>query len=260
MAIGTLTEEVAANLEEVAEVTRKIDTRAVGYFFGGVLIGAGIGFYLGRRLMREKIRAEAFAQSEQEVEAIRELYQARALAAQPKPSVEEVVEEKGYSTRVTIDPETTTIQGVEVVVPDISQRPLRPSVPVDPAKPVFRTEEMEKDKNEGWVYAFELANRSPTRPFIIHQDEFQLNESEYNQTSYIYYSGDDVLVDEDDSIILDKDENVGMDNLARFGHGTDDYNLLYIRNPRIELEMEISRVPKSYAEEVLGLENETEPD
>lgn len=243
MATGALTEEVAANLEEAAEVTRRLDTRSVGFFLGGVCVGVAVGFYFGYRFNKEKLRAEAFAASEKEVEQIREVYQQKTLVAEPKPSVEDVIEEKGYQT-----------------AEEVHERPLPAPVPVrEPRAVPVRTEEGEKDKHDNWNYPAEMAQRTSTAPYIIHQDEFATNETEYGQSTLTYYSGDKILADEDDTVVNNVDDLVGEDNLKRFGHGTDDMNILFIRNPVIEVEYEICRSPGSYEQEVMGLEHSDMP-
>lgn len=227
MAIETVTEEVAQNLEEAAQITRSIDSRGVGFFLGGVGVGVLVGFYFGHRWNREKIKAEAFKASEEEVERIRAVYQgSRSAAARQKPSVEEIIEEKGYTAPVPPSP----------------QRPLRPPVPVsEPIREVVPT----------WDYASELSKRDPSKPYIIHQDEYKNSEKGFNHVAYTYYAVDDVLVDEDDTPIPHADIVVGQDNL-RFGHGTDDVDVVFVRNEHMELEMEICRTHQSYEEEVLG--------
>jgi hypothetical protein len=50
--------------------------------------------------------------------------------------------------------------------------------------------------------------------------------------------------------LYDASEIVGQN--LRFGHGSKDPNVVYIRNPRLEMEMEILRDPSSYEKEVLG--------
>ena len=245
-------EEVASNLEEAASATRAINTQSVGYFFGGVCVGAVVGFIWGYRFNKEKIRAEAFKASEEEIEKIREVYQQKTVAAQAqaKPSVEEVIEERGYS--VHTDPEDP-------------QRPTRPSVVVkEPSstvhvnvQPPAVVIEGEKDKDRGWDYATELEARTEEHPYVIHQDEFMENKDDYSHVTMTYFAEDSVLVDEDNHPVPHPDLVVGRDNL-KFGHGTDDNDVVFVRNDRLQQEMEICRLPGSYEEEVLGL-NRNEP-
>lgn len=256
MAAEGVVEQVADHLEEAAVVTRQIDSRAIGFFIGGMGFGLAVGLVFGYRFNREKIKAEAFKASEAEVEKIRTFYQQRDAARQErheKPSVEELVEERGYSIAGP---------GVQAEV-DERERPLPPPVPIleSPAGHVHkarRTEEAEKSKHDGWDYAEELSMRSPDKPYIIHQDEFSTNESGFNQTTYEYYVVDGVLADEHDQVIEHVDMLVGEANLERWGHGSDDFNVLYIRNSRLELEFEICRNHSSYEEDVLGLERSEE--
>lgn len=244
MAAEQVTEQVAEHIEEVAEVTRKIDTRVVGFFLGGVGVGAVIGFFYGYRFNQEKIKAELFKESEEEIARIREDYRQKILAAKPKPPVEQVLEERGYKAKTEPEPE----------------RPLPPPVPISYPQITHRTTLTEKDKMDGWSFPREMASRRSDQPFIIHQDEFAQNDSEYPQATYIYYVEDDVLADEDNTVITKRDELIGPNVLNRFGHGTDDYNILYVRNPVLELDIELCRNAASYEEEVLGLTNESGED
>jgi hypothetical protein len=234
---AVLTEEIASNLEEVAEVTRQIDGTVIRYFFGGVGVGLALGFYFGWRYNREKIRAEAFKESKEEIEKLRESYavKERAAAARQKPSVEEVVEERGYSTNVTPP------QADEVMV----ETRLKPPVPVAPARPAPTCTNM-----VGWDYDTELLLRENGEPYVIHQDE-RYEKENMNQVVYTYWAVDDVLTDEDNRPLPHAQEIVGLKNL-KFGHGTDDDDVVFVRNEDLELEMEICRTHQSYAEEVLG--------
>lgn len=242
MAVDVAVEEVASNLEELAQVTRRLNTRSIGYALGGLAVGAVVGFYIGYKYNREAIKAEIFKESEAEVEKIRELYQQKTIAAEPKPEIEEIMEERGYATSV---PE--------------HERPLRAPVPglVDPtprAAPPVVIYEGGKDKNLNWNYPEELQNRNEDRPYIIHQDEFASKESGYDQITYTWYAGDEVMVEEGHSDPLAQtDFAVGMENL-KFGHGSDDIDVVFVRNDKLELEMEICRHPGSYEEEVVGLD------
>lgn len=236
-------EEVAENLEEAASAVRRINAGAVGYVLGGICIGVGIGFVLGQRWRKERLKAEIYDKSEEEVDKIREYY-AQSTRTE-KPDLEEIVQEKGYSDLAN------AIDEVE--------RPLPPPVPVDPAQRIHRTEAAERDKYDGWSYPYELARRNWKSPHIIHQDEFfSKEETPYEKTEYIYYAGDDKLVDTDTTVLLNRENLIGTDALLNFGHGTDDANIVYVRNPVLELDIEIVRHDGTYEEEVLGLERDDE--
>ena len=251
MATEQVVELVAENLEDAAKVTRQINTPAIGLGVGGLCLGVAIGFFFGYRWNKEKIRAEAFKKSEEEDEKIREFYQQQApmKVVEPKPSLDDVVEERGY---------------VE------APRPTRPPVPVQEpfVAPVLpprdftsggiakRHVDREKDKNEGWDYGVELSKRTNNRPYIIHQDEFAQREEGYSQVTFSYYAADGVLTDEDESPVDNPDEAVGLDNLGNFGHGADDYHVLYIRNDRLEIDYEVCLLAASYGETVQGLSND----
>lgn len=230
--VDVAVEEVASNLEEIAEATRRINTNSVGFFLGGVAVGAAVGFYFGHKWNKEKIKAEVFKQSEEEVAKIREVYQQKTVAALPKPDLEEIVEEQGYD------------------------RPLKPPVPVfDPrsADPVV-------NPRPTWDYPKELEGRLDGEPYVIHQDEFMQSTTGYTKVVYTYFAGDDVLVDDaNDHPLPHADIIVGLNNL-QFGHGTDDDDVVFVRNDERQLEMEICRTHKSYEEEILGVENSEDDD
>jgi hypothetical protein len=245
MAAGPLIEEVATNLEEAAVVTRSLNTPVIGSFIVGAAIGAAVGFYFGYRWNREKIKAEIYAEAEQTIAEIREVYREKPLPAiREKPPLDEVVEERGYSGEV------------------ITERPLPAPVPVyEPDRPQDREEHPDnKEKNEGWDFPRELAQRTADRPYIIHQDEYMTNESGYSQVTLTYYAADEIVTgDPNDTVVDNVDGLIGLSNLIHWGHGSDDINVVYIRNPKIEVEYEVCRSPKSYAEEIGGLEHSDGP-
>lgn len=154
-----------------------------------------------------------------------------------KPPIEVVINELGYG-------------GHEV---SNQERLLRAPVPILddlPENPVGTSKSM----NAGWNYEKEMQNRSPETPYVIHQNEYIHSNLEYSKVEYTYYSLDDVLVDdEDERPIVNGDLIVGVDNL-KFGHGADDVNVVYVRNDNLETDMLIHRVPRSFEEDVLGLD------
>ncbi len=109
-----------------------------------------------------------------------------------------------------------------------------------------------KDDDE-WNYAKEVKNRTPAEPYVIHKDEFYSEEKGYTQSTFVYYSGDNIMCDEDDSPVYNHDQVTGP---LLFGHGSGDPNVVHIRNDNRKAEYEILYDPGLYSQEVLGLEIE----
>jgi len=104
-------------------------------------------------------------------------------------------------------------------------------------------------------YEEELKNRSPDVPYVISRDEFIEAANDYDQITITYYAGDDVLADDKDQGINDTDSTVGDDNLLRFGHGSGDNHIVYIRNEKLEVEFEVLCSKGKFTEEVLGFKH-----
>lgn len=113
-------------------------------------------------------------------------------------------------------------------------------------------ERLELDRMD-WDYEAELSTRTPTAPYILHRDEFFGEEMGYDQDTWTYYEGDDILVDETDTPVYNYQENTGP---LRWGHGSGDPNVVYIRNEDLKAEYEVVRNEGHYRVEVLGLEIE----
>ncbi len=104
--------------------------------------------------------------------------------------------------------------------------------------------------DDEWNYAVEIKKRNLLEPCVIHKDEFFSDEKGYSQSTFTYYAGDDILVDEDDTPIYNHEDVTGP---LLFGHGSSDNNVVYIRNDKRKAEYELLRDPGLYSEEVLGL-------
>lgn len=104
-----------------------------------------------------------------------------------------------------------------------------------------------------WDYEKELQTRTSSEPYVLHKDEFYANELDYVQVTLTYYNGDDILVDEDDTPVYNYHQVVGQ---TKFGHGSGDPNVVYVRNDKRKAEYEILFDPGMYSKEVLGLDIE----
>lgn len=234
--VEQVAEQVADQIQEVAEVTRRLTGREVGFFAIGAGIGVAVGFAVGYKVAEKRLQTKFQKITEQEVSEMREHYQKKMVAAQDKPSVEEIIEEKArYS-----DVELQAIDEANAKFPAEEE-----SVRVNVFETVTETE-------VEWDYAVEHKRRKLLDdgvPYIIHFDEFNENEPAHEQYSYTYYEIDDILADSHDTTIEDMDATIGLGNLGHWGHGSHDPNIVHIRNDELKIDYEVVRDRGSYAEE-----------
>lgn len=205
----------------------------------GLLIGFGVGYYCGKKKKSEVISKHVFVEKK-----LTEPSDGEALE-EPKNPV--------FIEKVIIDAEAfaAQIQAKEQLNKEIQEiREKDQEILSRPTNNVFT-----EDTNEVWDYEVELANRKSTEPYIIHKDEFIENESEYSQETLTYYSGDDIMADPADSPLFGWFDMLGT---LKFGHGSDDPNVVYIRNDVLHYEWEVLRHTGLFEVEVGGLTIEDE--
>jgi hypothetical protein len=111
------------------------------------------------------------------------------------------------------------------------------------------------NENEDWDYDAELSTRNGEVPYIISQDEFVADEMGFKQDTVTYYVGDDIMADPMDTPIYNYSALMGD---LRFGHGSKDPNVVYIRNEKMHIEWEVLRHTGHFSVEVMGLIREQE--
>lgn len=104
-------------------------------------------------------------------------------------------------------------------------------------------------REDSWDYDFETALRTSDKPYVIHRDEFFSDEMGFSQLTFTYYTGDDILTDEQDTPVHNYESVVGT---MQFGHGSLDHNVFYSRNEDLNCEYEILKSESFYSIEVLG--------
>lgn len=102
-------------------------------------------------------------------------------------------------------------------------------------------------------------DRDPTRPYVINIVEYNEEHEEYEKQTITWYAGDQTLADEDEEVIPDIERTVGSDALTRFGDGSQDKNIVYVRNDRIAVDFEVVYEEGGYAALILGILPEKEP-
>jgi hypothetical protein len=221
-----------------------------GAVAGSLLLGGGGGYFIAVK----KLNKEYDARLIEELQETKEFIQFTTEQDQEneiKEAVEEILDEVD-----TIQPAARAMvnyAGVEKVEDDevlkaydVLNRVTKDEVNHEEVVNVF-------DKGEEpWDYAKEMASRDPLFPYIISEDEFMENEGNREQTQVTYFQGDDILADAKDEVISDVNGTVGEDNLTRFGHGSENENIVFVRNEKLDLEFEVERSFGSFAEEVQG--------
>lgn len=85
--------------------------------------------------------------------------------------------------------------------------------------------------------------------YVITTEEFSEGRTDHDKLTITFYEDDGVLADENEEIIEDPYSLIG-DALERFGEGSEDAEIVYVRNERIAVDYEVVRLSKSYAETV----------
>lgn len=219
----------------------KLTKREVVIAGGSSVVAAslsGVAVYI---LTKKKMELKFYKLMDEEAAATKEYY--KQLYKQDEYSDPEALLESLHNETIITEERYIPVEDQEIVVdesePDSSED--EPEVVNILVKPddKFNLEE-------------EMANRTEDAPYILHRDEFMQGALGYEQTTLTYFEGDDVLVDERDQVVDDTEGTVGNDNLLKFGHGSKDNNVVYIRNDRLELDIEVLRSRGKYTQEVLG--------
>lgn len=230
-AVADAAEQVAVEALEVAEVSRSLSGRDLAI---GFVVGAALGGGVAYLITVNKLRGRFARVAEREIDEMREHFHQKTLAAEGKPALDGLVKDLGYVPVTEEKDESPTV---------------KPPVPMTETRNVF---DEQPQVDHDWDYEAEERNRAKGGPFVIHYDE--LGETGYETaTTFTYYAGDDVLCDGEDKIVEERDTLIGEGNLDRFGHGSNDPAIVYVRNSDIAAEFEIVRSDKTYAEEVHGI-------
>lgn len=262
-AAGEVLEAVAEESGELAQATRGLSSREAGLIVGGLGIGIALGFAGSYFFLNNRLRTKYEDLLNDETLQMRELYVAKMQALdgvneKSQHKAEQIAEREGYSRR-------DGTEGGPVPYHKAGETPEEEAPEVD--EPQVRNV-LEEDRVEGddllalnadWNYEKELKTRNPNAPYVIHRDEYDEGphgDKEHEKHHLTYFAGDDVLSDERDKVLDDKDGVVGIENLARFGHGSGDQDTVYIRNESLQVDIELTRSDGNYATEVHGFKDD----
>lgn len=270
-----------AVIEDTAEVV--LAARNNPYVLIGVgLVAGSVGAFAGYKLAQKRLRMYYKDIADAEIEQAKEYYSSYRIKKSPEELAAEIeaTEEnphhlaateafREYAGQVPKDVEAPAETEEELMSDGEKALHRKNGVPEEtPEEESTRTVEVQQTTTRKHVfegrrpaegefdYDAEEVNRRSGRPYVITHDEFFEGERDYEQTHLTYYNGDDVLVDDREQPIPDEEAAVGNDNLTRFGYGSKDENIVYVRNEAIEVDFEITRVFGKFAEEVLGFDSD----
>lgn len=244
------------------KAVRGLDGMNVAYFGLGLAAGAAIGGFVAFKIAYRKAEEKYNEIAAEEIAQMRDHFRQKEVAQEAqeaKGDLAKIVKDRGYASDETTPPMAVTppaavVEAAEEVEEDEAEQPPAPEEDPEPeTRNVWDTPQPPEEVE--WDWHKERARRSPLRPYVIHRDEREEQEA-YDGVTYTYYEQDDVVCNERDEVLSEEDREriIGEENLGKFGHGSGDATVVYVRNDKLEMDMEIIQSPNSYAEEVHGLE------
>jgi len=92
-----------------------------------------------------------------------------------------------------------------------------------------------------------LYGSDKNKPSVITESQFSDEEEDYDKLTVLYYD-DGVVTDDRDDIMTDVHDILG-DNLTLFGYGSEDKDVLYIRNNKLKIDYEVLKQNTTYRSE-----------
>lgn len=202
-------------------------TKEILYLTAGVVIGGTAGYFITKKVLETNLQAQI-----DDVKEHYKLLRKEGEYASPEnvpTNYQDTLEGLGYSEE-GFDLATSEEEELEDVLDDVDD-----------------DEEEETEERE---------ERFSNEPYVISVKEFMNDKEEYDKITVTYFEGDDALCDEREQIIPDVEGTVGTDSLTKFGHLSDDKNVVYVRNDVSETDFEVTLDKREYSEVVLGIREE----
>jgi hypothetical protein len=244
--------EVAQHAEQMETLIRSMSRTKLKYGLLGAAFGTAVGATVTFVLVSRRAQTKFSKIADDEIAEMRLHYQEKIKAseatAQKLAPIKEIIVERGYA-----EPDEPPDEPPPMVIkpPAVERQEERP-----PPEPETRNIFEEAAITHEWDWHAERKRRSPDIPYVIHYDERY--EMDYQSVTLTYYDGDDVLCDDRDDIIDPdrRNELLGEEWINRFGHGSGDAAIVFIRNDQLEIMYEVVKSPHSYAEEVHGFSHD----
>lgn len=98
-----------------------------------------------------------------------------------------------------------------------------------------------QDARDDFVDVATESTNDKTPPFVISRFVYAYDEegTSYEKITLTYYPDDRVLLDDEEDPIEDVGNTVGWRNLSQFGNESEDPNVVFVRNRRLETDFEV---------------------
>lgn len=236
---------VESQVERVVTVTKNNPWMIVGAF----ALGAGIAGFFAYKWAEKKVTLHYEELITEEIEQARTFYSRlnkEGSFETPEAAVAALAPEKAADALISYS-------GTQKV-PYNKPGEIVVTTPVEDPRPDVRNVFADRGDPRDWDYVAEQRYReeNPGVPYVISSEEFEENPDHHEQITLTYFAGDEILADETDKVVEDIDQTVNVSSLSRFGEGSQDNKVVYVRNERISADFEILLSEGAYSVEVLG--------
>ena len=221
--------------------------KVLGGFVGGLAIGGLVGYFVQKKTLEVKYANIASA----EIEDVKEHYRLVRKEGYEPPQVTVDIPEKPEEYDQALKDLGYTSDDAPGTVKNIFDHA---AVSEEYAKSFEKQEEEDSDVPDSYFSELQemIEKRNPEEPYVISVGEFQEGD-ENDNVVLTYFEGDDNVVDESNVIVPDVNRLIGEEALTMFGKFSEDKNIVYVRNERLNLDFEIIRDHRSWTDSLLGI-------
>lgn len=221
-------------------------------FGATAVISAAAGAVGGYMFAVKRLNARYNEQMEEEIARTR-VFNDQKKFKTPQEAVEELIAKRDAMEAVMEETEVST-ENLERIVKHLRYDQVKNGVAPE-AKDHRNIFDVGPSSGEDETFAAEVEARDHTKPYIISDEESMTNEPGHDQITLTWYEGDSVLADDKDEPVEKMQRTIGLENL-RFGHRSNDPNIVYIRNERLTADFTVLRHTGKYSVEVAGFSEE----
>jgi hypothetical protein len=231
------------------------------------VISGGVSYVIVKKELEKKFQEQLTTEIDDARSYFQQMYSTPTFVAEePTPEegklLEAIREEYGENDSMPVDLVGNALSAARAYSGTEEEPQNEPGDPRPPAPVVINNIFTNATPAGEEVMDALMASRDPAEPYIITKEEFYQNDGDFEQKKFTYWEGDDILVDDQEEFnpIEDVERVAGEDNLLRFGYGSGDEHVLYIRNETLDppLDLHITRSTGKYSVEVMALD-EDEP-